>query len=194
MKLRLVAEDSDALNSDFSGQVYTLDWRQYIRTGKESVLALRFLQGWGTEQPRPFELGGVGSNDSAVSILFGTSSQAVFDARSYALRGYKEGQPQLRGRRAQIFSSEWRFPLQRIERGIMTPPVGLMQWFGTVFVETGSAYFDSPDKYYSGAGAEIDADINIFYHAGLRVSLGYAHGFDSDIGDDLVYLKIGSSF
>ncbi len=194
MNLRLVAEDSDALNSDYSGQVYTLDWRQYIRTGKESVLALRFLQGWGTDQPRPFELGGEGSNDSAVSILFGASTQAVFDARSYALRGYKEGLPQLRGRRAQVFSGEWRFPLQRIERGIMAPPVGLMQWFGTVFVETGSAYFDSPDSYYTGAGAEIDADVNIFYGATLRVRLGYAHGFDDDIGEDLFYLRIGSSF
>ncbi|MBE9559328.1 MAG: hypothetical protein IMF15_01000 [Proteobacteria bacterium] len=194
MNLRLVAEDSDALNSDFSGQVYTLDWRQYIRTGKESVLALRFLQGWGTDQPRPFELGGEGSSDSAVSILFGTSTQAVFDARSYALRGYKEGLPQLRGRRAQVLSGEWRFPLQRIERGIMAPPVGLMQWFGTVFAETGSAYFDSPDSYYTGAGAEIDADVNIFYAATLRVRLGYAHGFDDDIGEDLFYLRIGSSF
>ena len=194
MNLRLVAEDSDALNSDFSGQVYTLDWRQYIRTGKESVLALRFLQGWGTDQPRPFELGGEGSNDSAVSILFGTSTQPVFDARSYALRGYKEGLPQLRGRRAQVLSGEWRFPLQRMERGIMTPPLGLMQWFGTVFVETGSAYFDSPDKYYTGTGLEIDADINIFYGATLRARVGYAHGFDSDIGEDLVYFRIGSSF
>jgi hypothetical protein len=76
----------------------------------------------------------------------------------------------------------------------MAPPIGLMQWFGTVFVETGSAYHDSPDKYYTSAGLEIDADINIFYSAVLRVSAGYAHGFDSDIGDDLVYLRIGSSF
>ncbi len=76
----------------------------------------------------------------------------------------------------------------------MTPPVGLMQWFGTVFVETGSAYYDSPETYYTAAGAEIDADVNVFYAATLRVSLGYAHGFDDDIGDDLVYLRIGSSF
>ncbi|NOQ90465.1 MAG: hypothetical protein GQ549_05925 [Gammaproteobacteria bacterium] len=194
MNLRLVAEDSDILNSFYSGQVYTLDWRQYIRTGKESVLALRFLQGWGTDKPRPFELGGIDSNADAVSILSGVSNQVVFDERSYALRGYKEGLPQLRGRRAQVLSSEWRFPLQRIERGIMTPPVGLMQWFGKVFVETGSAYFDSPDKYYSSAGMEIDADISLFYGAVLRSSVGYAHGFDSDIGEDLVYLRIGSSF
>ena len=194
LKLRLVAEDSDLLNSTFSGQIYTLDWRQYIRTGKESVLALRFVQGWGTDRPRPFELGGEGSNADAVSILFGTTNQPVFDQRSYALRGYKEGLPQLRGRRAQLLTGEWRFPLQRNERGIMTPPVGLMQWFGTVFAETGSAYQSSPGSYYSSAGIEIDADINIFYGAILRTSLGYAHGFDSDIGDNQVYLRIGSSF
>lgn len=194
MHLRLVAEDSDTLSSDFTGQVYTLDWRQYIRTGKESVLALRFLQGWGTDQPQPFELGGVDSNEDAVSILFGNSNEAVFDERSYALRGYKEGLPQLRGRRAQLLSGEWRFPIQRTETGIMAPPVGLMQWSGTVFAETGSAYQDSPDKYYPSAGLELDTDINVFYGATLRVTAGYAHGFDGDIGDDLVYLRIGSSF
>jgi hypothetical protein len=194
MNLRLVAEDSDALNADFSGQVYTLNWRQYIRTGKESVLALRFLQGWGTDQPRLFELGGEGSNEGVVNILLGSSNQAVFNERSYPLRGYQEGLPQLRGRRVQLLSSEWRFPLQRIERGFMAPPIGLMQWFGTLFVETGSAYRDSPDKYYSSAGLEIDADVNIFYAAVLRASVGYAHGFDSEIGDDRVYLRIGGSF
>lgn len=194
MNLRLVAEDSDMLNSDFTGQVYTFDWRQYIRTGRESVLALRFLQGWGSDQPRPFELGGVSSQGEAINILLGTSYEAVFDNRSYSLRGYKEGLPQLRGRRAQLLSGEWRFPLQRLERGIMAPPVGLMQWFGTVFAETGSAYRDSPDRYYSSLGLELDADISIFYNVVIRVSAGLAHGFDDDIGDDLAYLRIGSSF
>ena len=118
----------------------------------------------------------------------------MFNERSYPLRGYQEGLPQLRGRRVQLLSSEWRFPLQRIETGFMAPPIGLMQWFGTVFVETGSTYRDSPDRYYSSAGLEIDADVNIFYAAVLRTSVGYAHGFDSEIGDDRVYLRIGGSF
>ena len=194
MLLRLVAEDSDALNSDFNGQVYTLDWRQYIRTGKESTLAFRFMQGWGTDLPRPFKLGGEGSNDDVIDILFGISGDAVFNKRSYALRGYKEGLPQLRGRRAQLFTGEWRFPIQRIEKGFMAPPIGIMQWFGNLFAETGSAYFESPEKYYSSAGLELIGDINIFYGLVLRTRLGYAHGFDKDIGDDRVYLRIGSSF
>jgi hypothetical protein len=195
MRLRLVAEDSNILQSDFTGQVYTFDWRQYIRTGKESVAALRFLQGWGTDQPREFELGGEGSNQDALNALLGIiSNDSVFNNRDYALRGYPEGLPQLRGRRVQLLTGEWRFPLQRIEKGVMTPPIGIMQWFGTVFAETGSAYDDSPDKYYSSAGLELTADINLFYGLLLRTRIGYAHGFDKEIGDDRVYIKIGSSF
>ncbi|MDT8282263.1 MAG: hypothetical protein RQ982_05545, partial [Gammaproteobacteria bacterium] len=194
MGLRLVAEDSSALGSDYSGQVYTLDWRQYIRTGRESVLALRFVQGWGSEQPRPFELGGEGPNINAANVLFGVSGEAVFDVRKYALRGYQEGLPQLQGRRVQLLTGEWRFPLQRSEDGIMAPPVGIMQWFGTVFAETGSAYQDSADKYYSDAGLEITVDMALFYNVILRTRIGYAHGFDREIGDDRVYVKIGSSF
>lgn len=195
MRLRLVAEDSDTLNSDFSGQIYTLDWRQFIRTGKESVFALRLLQGWGTDQPRTFKLGGEGFSNDNVTLLLGNNyKESVFNQRKYALRGYKEGLPQLRGRRAQLLSAEWRFPVQRLETGIMSPPVGLMQWFGTVFAESGSAYQDSPERYYSSAGLELTADINLFYHLVLRTRLGFAHGFDKDLGENRLYLKIGSSF
>ena len=195
LRLRLVAEDSDILQSDFTGQVYTFDWRQYIRTGKESVVALRFLQGWGTDQPREFELGGEGRSQDALNALLGIiSSDSVFNNRDYALRGYPEGLPQLRGRRVQLLTGEWRFPLQRIEQGVMTPPIGIMQWFGTVFAETGSAYEDSPETYYSSAGLELTADMNVFYGLMLRIRVGFAHGFDEEIGEDRAYLKIGSSF
>lgn len=193
LNLRLVAEDSDTFSSDFTGQVYTLDWKQYIRTGDESVFAFRFVQGWGTELPTPFRLGGEGA-DVSLSIL-GPSGTAVFGVRKYALRGYNEGLPQLRGRRAQLVSAEWRFPIKRVERGIMSPPLGLMQWSGAVFVDSGAAYNQaSPDKYYTGAGVEINADLNLFYWIPLRARLGYAHGFDSEIGDNRVYLSVGASF
>jgi hypothetical protein len=193
-RIRLVAEDSDLLDSDFTGQVYTLDWRQFIRTGRESVLALRFVQGWGTDNPRPFKLGGEGSSDNIIDILFNGSGDPVFNVRDYALRGYQEGRLELQGRRMQLLSGEWRFPLQRIEDGVMLPPVGIMQWFGNVFTEVGSAYQDSPEKYYPGAGLEVTADISLFYNLILRTRLGFAHGFDEDIGANRVYLKVGSSF
>lgn len=192
MKIRLVAEDSDTFDSDFSGQVYTLDWKQYIRTGDESVLALRFVQGWGTDFPSLFELGG--ENGGSLNLL-GESGVPVFGVRNYALRGYAEGRPQLRGRRAQLLSAEWRFPIQRVERGLMAPPIGLMQWSGTVFVDSGDAYNrDSADKYYTGTGLEINADLNLFYMLPVSARLGYAHGFDENIGDDRLYLSVGASF
>ncbi len=192
-RVRLVAEDSDLFNSDFSGEIYTLDWREFISLGGEHVLSLRALQGWGTEQPARFRLGGVGAGRN-LSLFFETSGEAVFAQREYALRGYSEGLPQLRGRRAQLLSAEYRFPIQRVERGIMVPPVGLMQWYGSVFVDSGAAYDGSrPDKYYTGAGVEFNADLNLFYLLPLTARVGYAHGFDS-IGDDRAYLSIGGSF
>ncbi len=191
--LRMVIEDSDSFNSDFTGQVYTLDWKQFIRTGNESVLALRFLQGWGTDQPSSFRLGG--ENTGVQLTLTGQTGAAVFAQREYALRGYDEGLPQLRGRRAQLLSAEWRFPIQRVERGFMTPPLGLMQWSGAFFVDSGAAYDqDSADRYFTGAGLEINADLNLFYMVPVRARLGYAHGFDNNIGDDRLYLSVGASF
>ncbi len=198
VSLRLVAEDSDTLRDDSpidaSGQVYTLDWKQYVRTGRESVLALRLLLGWGTDSPNPFELGGEGSGSTTDLVFLTVSGESVFDQRDYPLRGYAEGLPQLRGRRAQLLSAEWRFPIQRIERGIMAPPVGLMQWSGAVFVETGAAYQDSPQDYYSDAGIEINTDLNLFYGLDMQLRAGYAHGFDPYIGDDRLYLTLGGSF
>ena len=69
-----------------------------------------------------------------------------------------------------------------------------MQWYGTIFAETGSAYRDSPESYYSSSGIELTADINLFYNLTLRTRAGYAHGFDEEIGDDRLYIKIGSSY
>lgn len=192
-RIRLVAEDSDVFNSDFSGEIYTLDWREFISLGGEHVLSLRALQAWGTEQPSRFRLGGENSGHN-LSLFSGASGEPVFARREYALRGYDEGLPQLRGRRVQMVSTEYRFPIQRVERGIMAPPVGLMQWYGSVFVDSGAAYDGRrPDKYYTGAGVEFSADLNLFYLVPLTTRLGYAHGFDV-IGDNRVYLTVGASF
>lgn len=193
-EIRLVAEDGNALNSDFNGQVYTAIWNEYIRLGGEHVLALQMLQGWGSGSTSDFLLGG---EDSGIQydILLQQTSTAVFGRRDYALRGYAEGLPQLRGQRAQLLSVEWRFPGQRIERGAMAPPVGIMQWSGGAFIETGAAYdTSSPDKYFSSAGLELTADLNLFYLAPFRARLGLAHGFDSTIGETRAYFSLGSSF
>jgi hypothetical protein len=193
-RLRLIAESSDLLESDYSGEIYTLDWREYISLGSQHVLALRLLQGWGTDEPEAFRLGGE-DNDYNILDFITPQSEAVFGKREYALRGYAEGLPELSGRRMQLAGLEWRFPGQLLETGLMSPPLGIIQWSGSVFAETAAAYDgQSADTYYSGAGVELQADINVFYGLTSRMRLGYARGLDEDIGDERMYFMLGASF
>lgn len=193
-RLRLIAESSDFLESDYTGEVYTLDWREYISLGSQHVLAVRLLQGWGTDDPEPFRLGGENNNYNVLDFIT-PQSEAVFGKREYALRGYAKGLAELSGRRVQLAGMEWRFPGQLLETGIMSPPLGLVQWSGSVFAETAAAYDGrSADTYYSGAGIELHADINLFYGLTSRMRLGYARGLDEDIGDERMYFMLGASF
>jgi len=193
-KIRGIVETTDLLESFYSGEIYTLDWREFLSLGKQNVLAIRLVQGWGTNQPNPFRLGGE-DNEFDILNFVNPISEPLFDKRKYALRGYAEGLPQLSGRHMQLGSLEWRFPGTLIERGLMSPPVGIIQWSGSVFVESGAAYQStSPDQYYSSAGLELQADVNLFYGLTTRMRLGYASGFDSDIGEDRIYFNLGASF
>lgn len=193
-RLRLVVESSDLLESDYTGEIYTLDWREYISLGSQHVLALRLLQGWGTDEPEPFRLGGE-DNDYNILDFITPQGEGLFGKREYALRGYAEGHAELSGRRMQLASMEWRFPGQLLETGLMSPPLGIIQWSGSVFAETASAYDGrSADTYYSGAGIELQADITLFYGMTSRMRLGYARGLDEDIGDERIYFMLGASF
>lgn len=194
--VQLVSENSDVLGEgDYTGEVYTLDWREFFALGNEHVLALRLAGGWGTGRPRPFRLGGSRSALRPPYLLDGLDYSSVFNQRHYALRGYSPGRPGLAGRRMALSSLEWRFPLRRVERGIMTPPLALDQVFGNLFVEAGSAWDegDRPEQYLTGAGIEANADTLLFYNLGLNLRLGYAHGFNAG-GRDQVYLRVGASF
>jgi len=192
--IRLVAETSELFESSFSGEVYTLDWREFLNLGNQHVLAVRAVQGWGTDEPKFFRLGGE-NNEFGVLDFISPVPQQLFEKREYALRGYAEGLPQLAGRRMQLLSMEWRFPVSLIERGFMSPPLGIIQWSGSVFTETAAAYNDtSPEQYYSSVGAELQADINLFYGITSRMRLGLASGLDSEIGEQRVYFILGASF
>ncbi|HEX9628187.1 MAG TPA: hypothetical protein VGA00_14695 [Acidiferrobacterales bacterium] len=194
--LRLVYETSDALGgSDYSGEVYTVDWREYLSLWRGHVLAARAVGGWGTKDPRPFRLGGSRGAAQTPALLGGANLDSPFNQRRYALRGYPTGLASLRGRRMALASLEWRFPVKLVERGFMAPPLGLHQVFGTVFAETASVWDngDRPGPYTTGAGLEANADLALFYNLGLNLRLGYAHGFDEG-GKDQVYLNVGASF
>jgi hypothetical protein len=180
--LRLIGESNAVLGSDYSGEAYTLDWREYIRLGGEHVLALRAVQGWGTEQPRPYRLGGSGS-------LVELSEQGLFDRRSYPLRGYSEI---VRGRRMRLLSAEWRFPLMRPERGFVRVPLGLQQLSGRAFVDSGNTWNSGgrPQAMRTGIGAEVLSDLSVGYRLGAQLRLGLARGLDEG-GETRVYLLVG---
>ena len=192
--MRLLAETSDAFASDFTGEVYSLDWREYLTIGSQHVLALRLVQGWGTDQPKPFRLGGESSEINLFDFIEPVS-ESIFGRRRYALRGYSEGFSQLSGRRMQLASLEWRFPGELIERGFMSPPAGIIQWSGSIFAETGDAYEgSSADEYYSSVGFELQGDINLFYSITTRMRLGVASGLNDVIGEERIYFDLGASF
>ena len=193
-ELRVVAETSDAFGGDFTGAIYTLDGREFLALGGEHVLGLRYVGGWGTDRPRPFALGGSRGDASAAPVQINEPLDTPFNVRDYPLRGYPEGLSTLRGRRMQLATIEWRFPIRRVERGLMVPPVALHQLAGTLFIETGDAWDAAASRdRHSSAGVELQTDAAIFYDARFNLRLGYAHGFDAG-GKDQVYLRIGASF
>lgn len=196
MELRLTAETSDAIEgSDYSGEVYTIDGRVFVPLGHEHVLAMRATYGHGSNNPRQFVLGGSQSAGFVPLPLDAALVSSPFNQREYALRGYDSGEFGLTGRRMYTGTVEWRFPVRRIERGIMAPPLAIHQVFGSVFLELGDAWQDgrSPDARHTGAGIEAHAETFLFYDLGIHLRLGYAYGF-ADNGGSHAYLQLGSSF
>ncbi|MDH3762021.1 MAG: hypothetical protein OEU50_13650 [Gammaproteobacteria bacterium] len=190
--VKLVLESSDLGDSDYSGNIYTLDWREYLRLGASAhVIGLRYVHGWGDEEPRPFRLGGVRTSAGLLEILNGRVGPFL-NNRRYTLRGYDSTSS---GRRMQLATLDWRLPLANVERGVMSPPVGLLDISANLFVEGGATWNDGsePDEYRSAAGAEVLARVNLFYALNLNLRLGYAHGYDEG-GEDQVYLTLGGAF
>ena len=196
-KVSVVAEDSDALSSDYSGDVYPLDWREFVDLPGQHVFAARLVAGWGTDAPRPFRLGGNLGNglpdDAVLTALLSTKS--TFGRRQYPLRGYPEGRADLRGRRMALLATEWRFPIALVERGLMAPPVGLHQIHGSLFYDAGQAWDKDGDipALRQGAGVELTAELILGYFVPVDVRLGFAKGFDTG-GEEQVYLGVGTSF
>ena len=192
----VTAEDSDVFTSDYRGQVYTADWREYLRLVGEHVLYVRGVVGWGDSQTRSFQLGGVGSvvESGAAGGALGTVGS--FNRRDYPLRGYSGGQTVLFGQRMDLATIEWRFPLRRVERGMMVPPLGLDQVWGKAFVDAGAVWNGgtTPGHHFVGLGAELVFDARLFYRYQTPVVLGAAYGLDKDVGDSQLYVRVGANF
>lgn len=194
--IQFSAEKSDAFGDSFyQGNVYTLDWREYIRLGREHVIALRGVVADGSNNSKSFRLGGINEANFEPQLLAATSASSPFNRREYNLRGYDEGYAELTGRNMQLMSIEYRFPVWRVERASMYPPIGIENISGSVFIDRGAAWNDGGvEKYYTGIGAELYLDTIFGYHRVIRITLGYAQGQDDIIGKEQYYARIGASF
>jgi len=63
-----------------------------------------------------------------------------------------------------------------------------------VFTDSGMAWQDTAGDAYASIGAELHADINLFYGITFRLRAGAARGLDDVIGDNRFYLSLGASF
>lgn len=196
-QVNIVAESSEMIEGgDYTGSIYSVDWREFWPLWGEHVLAWRFVGARSTKQPRPFELGGAREAGGTPYLLDSTLVNSPFGQRDYALRGYPTGLPWLRGRNMHLGTVEYRFPVSRIERGITIPPVGVRQIHGALFVDYGAAWNSEQEvatKYLAGAGIEAHVELMAFYGGNLDLRLGYAKGYHLG-GERQSYIGIGASF
>ncbi|HSN17885.1 MAG TPA: hypothetical protein VLV87_06705 [Gammaproteobacteria bacterium] len=172
----LVAESSNVFPSDFRGNAYRVDWNEYIPAGDETVVALRWLEGYGTEGIQPFNLG------SATDPGYGTpAAELLFDRRQFAFPGYPSGLTELTGRRMRLASAGLRVPLWRPEAGWRIPPIGAHDFSLRMYYDMGGAWNQGgrPAHYSRSAGIELVSDLSVFYLLNIRLIVGTAHGFDT---------------
>jgi len=180
----LLAETSNGLASDYRGNAYRLDWQEYWRVGEEAVLTGRYLEGYGTQGIRPFNLGG--PKDPG----YGTpAAEFLFDRRDFAFPGYPTGLAGLEGLRMRFGSLGLRLPLARPESGWWA--IGAHDFSLRLYYDMGGTWDQGgrPAQYSRSAGAEGVADLSVLYLFDLRLILGVAHGYDAG-GENQAYVYL----
>ncbi len=115
-----------------------------------------------------FELGGTGP-------LSGADSGFSYDKRRYAFPGLAAAR--LQGDRLALFRLAWRFPIARVERGLMLPPVALRRLHGTLYGAQGRAWTPAtPTEAHRAVGLELNLDLYLGYQIPLALRLGWARG------------------
>ena len=189
--IKLNLEKYDALGGAYhSGTATTLDWREYISLFHNNVLALRAVAGHADQNAKPYELG------DELDQFESLGGNIGFGKTGYTLRGYHSGAPQLTGSNLRLFSAEWRLPLLELFDGFNVVPLGIGKSSMLFFVDHGAAWYNGiKHDYYTGVGAEIHPDILVGYSTfKLDSTIGFAKGLDKNLGDTMVYLRVGASF
>ncbi|MCK6551852.1 BamA/TamA family outer membrane protein [Myxococcota bacterium] len=203
---------SKGLGSDYEEFLLTTEGRFYLsmpwttRWLRNHVFATRLalgLSGGPDSGAEEFRLGGF---DGASALTTTTDD-------FYGLRGFRTGA--LRGASLVLGSFEYRAPLLRVDRGLNVPgffgPLVLEVFHLALFADVGRT-FDGLDPdvlkdrflegFAVGVGAELRADITLFYNLPLRLVVGYAlpavtptnQEFRTSPENQGPYFQLGSTF
>ncbi len=187
-RFKLTLESYDLVgNSDYAGETYRADWREYLSLGAGQVLKLRMIFAQGDSTIAPYELGG------EVELLSELGGMTGIGVRNFPLRGFASGDDELTGSNMGLLSVEWRYPLGFYQDGWFVPPVGLGRHSIALFADSGDAWGKGESiEPYTGMGAEWSGELLLGYNMiHIGVTLGIAHGFGA-LGDDRFYIKVGS--
>lgn len=196
IEVRDVLADSSVSAGGASGDVQSLDWREFLGVGGRHVLALRAFAGRGDAGSDAFRLG---DNFSMMQFAL-----PFVHERDIALRGYANDLPVLIDVNADLFSAEWRIPLPAINRGIAGWPLGAHTGYAALFYDAGKVWGTFPNAVsaadadvFDSAGLEAVMIIDLGYSMlPLQFRLGYAQTLVDDprVDKSTVYLTLGAAF
>lgn len=127
-----------------------------------------------------FVVGGLPQSNVMIEIMNGRPVGGRF------LRGYPK--ETFWGDKYFLVNAEYRFPILYIYRGLGTLPLSARKLYGTVFLDTGSAWFETLDNIGLDVGAEISLSVRLFLAVEGRFRLGFAKGFWRQ-GDNVFYFQ-----
>ncbi len=135
------------------------------------VLAARAAFGASDGRQRPAELFDLGGTPGQ-ALDFGLGLE-LGGGETYHVRGFDAGSRF--GDRIAAASLEYRFPLLLIGRGYKLWPILLDRLSGSLFLDAGSAWFDSSEIEVLGSmGSEVSIDVNVGYAIRYRFRTGVA--------------------
>ncbi len=178
--------------SQFRSVALTWDLRQYLPMPwlRHHVLALHYaggISGGQVGQRTVFSVGGFPN----ANIIDGLINGAVLGGA--ALRGYPAYSRS--GTQYHLVQAEYRFPVWRVNHGILTLPVYVNRIHAAAFVDAGNAFNGSPDfsAIRVGVGAQVMIDFTLGYVLPFTLRIGYARGLMAG-GIDQVYGHLGVGF
>ncbi len=156
--------------------IFAGDWREYVKLWRHHVLAFRGMGGmtWGDKVVQgTFGVGGALGEGQFAS----GGSYNYFPLRGLPLSA-------ISATRAMVLSTEYRFPIYSLQRGLGTVPVYLKDISGAIFADYGDGWnAGNPNKdsiktffddFFLGVGAELRGDFVIGHGLPIHGRVGYA--------------------